>query len=259
MKIKNLLLLFAVIISALSFNGYQLYTKYYVEPRQAQTAATVNNKSTKVQYKNKITEKEKSFETVDDDYFCDALFIGDSRMVGLSRYCEPIDTRATFYAKESLTIYNIQNDPWIEDENGEEKTLWDMLSTHEFKKIYIMVGINEIGTKTDVDYSCAYTDVINRIMELEPEAMVFINSIMHVTKEKSDSDALYNNTNIEIRNNAIKPLADNRHIFYININDYLDDETGSLNSEYTTDGVHLKGACYEPWHQALLEHGVKID
>ncbi|MCR5510757.1 MAG: hypothetical protein K6F54_07420, partial [Lachnospiraceae bacterium] len=39
----------------------------------------------------------KEFITVDDDYFKDALFIGDSRMVGLSQYCEPLDTRADFY------------------------------------------------------------------------------------------------------------------------------------------------------------------
>ena len=43
---------------------------------------------------------------VPDDYFTDALFIGDSRTVGLSEYCEQLVDVAEFYAKISLSIYD---------------------------------------------------------------------------------------------------------------------------------------------------------
>ena len=88
----------------------------------------------------------KEFKPVDDSYFDDALFIGDSRMVGLSQYCSAIDSRATFFAKKSLTIFDIRNKEWIEAEDGTEMSIAKALEGKHFKKIYLMVGINELGT-----------------------------------------------------------------------------------------------------------------
>ena len=202
-------------------------------------------------------EKEKEFTTVDDSYFDDALFIGDSRMVGLSQYCEAIDSRATFFAQKSLTIFDIRNKEWIEDENGNKMSIATALAGKHYKKIYLMVGINELGTGDEERFREVYSQVIQGLKYLQPDATIFISSIMHVSEEKNKTDALYNNTNINIRNDAIKGLADNRKVFYLDINEAVDDENGNLKAETTGDGVHLKGACYEPWHQYLLEHGVE--
>lgn len=200
--------------------------------------------------------KTKEFTTVDDSYFDDALFIGDSRMVGLSEYCEALDSRATFYAKKSLTIYDIRDDAWIKTEDGRKLTLWEALEGQHFTKVYIMVGINEIGIGDPEYFKEAYKTVVDGIMASQPDAIVYINSIMHVNAEKNENDPLYNNTNVEERNAAISQLADKEKIFYVNINEATDDEMGNLNSEWTSDGVHLKGAYYEPWHEYLLTHAI---
>ena len=202
-------------------------------------------------------EKEKEFTTVDDSYFDDALFIGDSRIVGLSQYCEAIDSRATFFAQKSLTIFDIRNKEWIEDENGNKMSIATALAGKHYKKIYLMVGINELGTGDEERFREVYSQVVQGLRYLQPDATIFISSIMHVSEEKNNTDALYNNTNINIRNDAIKGLADNRKVFYLDINEAVDDENGNLKAETTGDGVHLKGACYEPWHQYLLEHGIE--
>ncbi|MBQ9334079.1 MAG: hypothetical protein IJS12_07095 [Lachnospiraceae bacterium] len=194
---------------------------------------------------------------VDDDYFNDALFIGDSRMVGLSEYCEPLDTRADFYVKKALTIYNLLDGKAIRSFDGTQKSLWEVLDEKQYGKIYIMVGINEIGVGNAEYFRDAYEQVVDKIREAQPDAFIFINSIMHVSQSKSDADSLYNNPNINARNNAIASLADNRHIFYLNINEAVDDENGALRSDITFDDIHLKGSCYEPWHEYLLAHGVK--
>lgn len=194
---------------------------------------------------------------VDDDYFNDALFIGDSRMVGLSEYCEPLDTRADFYVKKALTIYNLLDGKAIRSFDGTQKTLWEVLDEKQYGKIYIMVGINEIGVGNAEYFRDAYEQVVNGIREAQPDAFIFINSIMHVSQSKSDTDSLYNNTNINARNDAIASLADDRHVFYLNINEAVDDENGALRSDITFDDIHLKGSCYEPWHEYLLAHGVK--
>ncbi|SET06565.1 GDSL-like Lipase/Acylhydrolase family protein [Pseudobutyrivibrio sp. C4] len=281
MKINSILLLLLTIISAITIAivgivfRTTVYTKYYTNPYETTSIGAVfqaasdnifpwskieveEKKTVTVTKKtNKKTNKIKKYVSVDNSYFDDALFIGDSRMVGLSQYCQDIDARATFYAKKSLSIYNIRDDKWIETEDGEEISLAEALETNHFSKIYIMVGINELGRGDEVDFRQAYQDVINQIQAAEPDAYIFINSIMHVSGEKNETDELYNNTNINIRNDAIKTLEDRQNIFYLNINEAVDDEEGNLDAETTSDGVHLKGACYEPWHEYLLSHGVE--
>ncbi|WP_052169911.1 GDSL-type esterase/lipase family protein [Pseudobutyrivibrio ruminis] len=282
MKINSILLLLLTIISSIAiavvgvvFRG-TVYTKYYSNPYKTTSIGAVmqaasngiypwskievneEKQSTKATKKTNVkSSKTKKYISVDDSYFDDALFIGDSRMVGLSQYCQDIDARATFYAKKSLSIYNIRDDKWIETEDGDEISLAEALETNHFSKVYIMVGINELGRGDENDFRQAYQDVINQIQAAEPNAYIFINSIMHVSKEKNETDELYNNTNINLRNDAIKSLEDKQNIFYLNINEAVDDEEGNLDAETTTDGVHLKGACYEPWHEYLLSHGVE--
>ena len=282
MKINSILLLLLTIISAIAiavvgvvFRG-TVYTKYYSNPYKTTSIGAVmqatsngiypwskievneeKQSTTATKKTNVKSSKIKKYISVDDSYFDDALFIGDSRMVGLSQYCQDIDARATFYAKKSLSIYNIRDDKWIETGDGDEISLAEALETNHFSKIYIMVGINELGRGDENDFRQAYQDVINQIQSAEPDAYIFINSIMHVSKEKNETDELYNNINIDLRNDAIKLLEDKQNIFYLNINEAVDDEEGNLDAETTTDGVHLKGACYEPWHEYLLSHGVE--
>lgn len=48
-----------------------------------------------------------------------------------------------------------------------------------------MLGINEIGTGTADTFAEQYGKVINTIREKQPDAIIFIQSIMHVTKRKT--------------------------------------------------------------------------
>lgn len=198
------------------------------------------------------------FQPVDEDYFTDALFIGDSRTVGLSEYCEPLDSRATFYAKVSLTIYGVMDKEFIKD--GDSKTsIAKALSERQFGKIYIMLGLNEIGTGTAESFAEEYGKVIDRIRELQPDAIIYIQGIMHVTANKSDHDKYFTNDNINKRNEALSLLADNQTVFYMDMNEAVDDENGNLLKELSFDDVHLKASSYERWYQFLLGHGIVRD
>lgn len=195
------------------------------------------------------------FQPVDEDYFTDALFIGDSRTVGLSEYCEPLDERATFYAQVSLTIYKVMDKP-IAKSGNDKITLEQALTENQFNKIYIMLGLNEIGTGTAESFAEEYANVVNRIRELQPDAIIFIQGIMHVTEHKSSTDKYFNNDNINRRNEELAKLADNKNIFYMDMNEAVDDENGNLIKELSFDDVHLKASSYERWYQFLLGHGI---
>ncbi|MBE5826840.1 MAG: acylhydrolase [Butyrivibrio sp.] len=204
---------------------------------------------------NSAEEPVYEFTDVDDDYFTDALFIGDSRTVGLSEYCEALDTRATFYAKVSLTIYDCMSKEFIKTDDG-KINVETALEQQQFGKIYIMLGINEIGTGNAEYFKEAYSGVIDRIRELQPDAIIYIQGIMHVTEDKSSKDKYFTNENINERNEAISQLANNRDIFYLDMNEVVDDGNGNLDRSLSFDDVHLKASSYERWHEFLLHNGI---
>ncbi len=206
---------------------------------------------------NDAEEEEKVYEftEVDDDYFCDALFIGDSRTVGLSEYCEELDSRATFYSKVSLTIYTCMDKEFVKTDEG-NISVDQALRENQFGKIYIMLGLNEIGVGDTQYFKDAYEEVINRIIELQPDAIIYIQGIMHVAAKKSDHDKVFNNDVINERNAAIAELADQKRIFYIDMNESVDDGNGNLDGSLSFDDVHLKASSYERWHEFLLHNAI---
>ena len=190
----------------------------------------------------------------DAGYFADALFIGDSRTVGLSEYCPELDEQATFYAKISLTVKKALDKPFIKTEDG-RRTIEEMLREEQFGKIYIMLGINEIGGGSTAGFKEDYRLMLERIREAQPDAIIFIQSIMHVTKSRSDVDRSFNNTRINARNEALRELADEEHrIYYLDINEAVDDEDGALGAKLSFDDIHLKAASYSLWYEQLRTH-----
>ncbi len=221
----------------------------------AQATETAGTQTEEVAIEEPEEDITYEFTEVDDDYFTDALFIGDSRTVGLSEYCEELDTRATFYSKISLTIYTALTKEFIKTDKG-RINIEQALTENQFGKIYIMLGLNEIGTGTPEYFKNAYSQVIDRIRELQPDAIIYIQGIMHVTGKKSDSDAYFNNDNINERNEALSELADQKTVFYLNMNEAVDDENGNLAEELSFDDIHLKASSYQRWHEFLLHNAI---
>lgn len=197
----------------------------------------------------------KGFTVVSEDYFDDALFIGDSRTVGLSEYSGW--KKPAFYSDIGLTIYDVF-DKKIAKVDGKLMTIKDALHKKSFGKIYIMLGINEMGTGNAKTFTKAYKDVVEQIKTLQPDAIIYVEAIMNVTKEKSDHDPIFNNTNIGKRNKHLATLADNKQVFYIDVNEAITDSTGGIPAKYTFDNIHLKAAYYKLWTDFLLQHGVEL-
>jgi hypothetical protein len=199
------------------------------------------------------TEEVKSFHPVDDSYFSDAVFIGDSRTVGLHDYGGLNDS--TFYATVGMNIYNLWTEKFCEVD-GEKVTLEEALKAKQYGKIYFQIGINEMGRGTLDGFMTAYEESVKKFRELQPDAVIFVQGIMKVAKEKSDKDPIFNNVGIEQRNERIAALADGKNIFYLDMNEVVCDEDGNLKSNLTFDDVHLYGSKYDIWVDYLKEKGI---
>lgn len=192
---------------------------------------------------------------VEEEYFDDALFIGDSRTQGLYEY-GGFSENVTFYCKTSLTVYDLfkKNKAFIKE--GDRKlTLEEALTEHSFGKIYLMIGINEMGTGTAESFFEEYARAVFRIRQLQPDAVIFLQAIMRVGAQKNASDPVFNNMNIAIRNVEIETLADEQSIFYMDINEVFCDENGNLFDGWSNDQIHLKAKYYAVWKEYLMNHG----
>ncbi|MCR5210596.1 MAG: hypothetical protein K6C99_10330 [Lachnospiraceae bacterium] len=191
------------------------------------------------------------FTEVDDSYFDDAVFIGDSRMVGLYTYGNM--ENATFYAATSSTVYNIMKK---RVKTGYSGTVREGLTENRFGKIYIMLGVNELGIAGTDYYIDHYRELIDEIKELQPDALIYIHAIGHVRGVPVPNNRAINNSNINEKNLALYKLAMEEGAVFLDINSVYDDETGNLKDEATGDGVHVNAKHTAEWHEFYNSHAV---
>ena len=189
-------------------------------------------------------------------YFNDAVFLGDSRTLGISDYAG-LD-EADFYCDSGMTIFKLlEPDGVTYQKTGSKENLTSVLQQKKYGKIYIMLGMNELGYGNTEMYLEQYRKVVNQIRGWQPEAIIYIMANLHVSKEKNNMETEFNNININDKNAASALLANGTDIFYLDANPLFTDSEGFLNAELSFDGVHLYAKNYDVWREFLLEHAVE--
>ena len=193
------------------------------------------------------------FTEVDESYFNDALFIGDSRLQGFGMYS---GMPGTFYAATGFQLFKYDSMKVANTENG-KVPLTDALPYDTFTKIYIKVGLNEMGGNENA-FLNKYAELIAVLRESEPRAIIYVHGLLPVTAAKSQSDKVHNNPNVNARNEALKQFALEQKAYYLDVGSALAGADGSLPSEMAADGIHLKAQYMDIWKQYLLSHAVVV-
>lgn len=184
----------------------------------------------------------------------DALFIGDSRTVGLMEYAG-IDG-ADYFCTVGMSVYNIHKNS-VSVPNVGKVTLTELLNSKKYGKIYIMLGINEVGYKISSTVE-KYSELIEFIKDKQPDAVIFIQANLHVSKSRSDSDKVVNNTAINGLNAELAKLADGKSIFYLDANILFDDEAGGLSADKSGDSTHLYAKYYREWGEWIIRQTASL-
>lgn len=214
----------------------------------------VNEQAESVEDGENVADKKSDFVTVDKSYLDGALFIGDSRTQTISLYGDWDNT--VFYVKQGMSVWKVMDEK-IAKVNGKKVTVRKALSKKKFDKIYIMLGINELATGTADTFAEQFGKVVSEIREKQPDAIIFIESIMHVTEKKNNEDEYIKNKEIDKRNKKLKKLTNGYDIIWLDENEVFDKKgKGVLDPKYTSDGVHLKPSCIPQWEKFFLEHGI---
>ena len=193
-----------------------------------------------------------------ESYFNDAVFLGDSRTLGISDYAG-LDG-ADFFCDNGMTIFKLLEDKGVTyQKTGEKVDLKEILQEKRYGKIYIMLGMNELGYGDTPMYLKQYLKVIKQIKEWQPGVIIYVMANLHVSQEKNNMETEFNNININDKNAASARLANGRDVFYLDCNPLFTDEEGYLQAELTFDGVHLYAQHYDKWRDFLFAHGVACE
>lgn len=197
--------------------------------------------------------QEKAVTPVEDTYFSDAVFLGDSRTEGFSLYSGLKE--GEYLYSVGATVSSVFTKATEETAAGKVPML-DALAGMECSKIYIMLGVNELGWVSSQTFRDQYAKVIDRIQADHPDATVAIQSILPVSQAQDDKKTYVNNARIREYNALLEELAEEKGCVYLDIASAVSDETGCLRADWTFDGVHLNTAGCQAWLQYLKEHPI---
>lgn len=189
----------------------------------------------------------------------DALLIGDSRQQGFGLYSGI--KGMTVYADKGNTVFSVFDKAFIDLGAPYGKvTLPQALSLEpgKYKKIYVMFGINEMGWGNSETLKEAYYKLVDMLKSYEPNAVIFLESILPVTERKASQSKYFRSERIVERNEYIKEVARDEHVAYLDLHSVYCNEEGFLPKEYAADGVHLKAQYFSAWTDFLLSHALPI-
>lgn len=171
------------------------------------------------------------------DDFSDACFIGDSRTLGLGLNCDK--AKADFYASQGLNISSALTDQVIELQNGNMGTVLEAAAQKEYKRIFVMFGINELGWPYPENFVEKYEELIEGIKAAQPNASIYVQSILPVAASAVNNDAVFTNENINAFNAYVEQAANETGVNYLDINGYFKDDSGMLPEDAAADGIHF--------------------
>ena len=86
-----------------------------------------------------------------DDWFSDAIVIGDMRAGSLALYSDLASKGAEIIYEETLGVYSLKTSPI----QMSSSTAYDILLKSDRKKIYLWLGLNEVAYEVS-DWATAY-------------------------------------------------------------------------------------------------------
>lgn len=196
------------------------------------------------------------YVTVDDTYFDDAAFIGDSRTLGLFDYSGW--QNADFFCDNGFCAYTWTLNGEVTHQNaGKKVNLETALQEKTYGKIYLMVGMNDCGYGDTQNFQDRLKQMLEMIESTQPNAIIYLMANLHLSEEKQAGDAVNNNVDINAKNVAIAECADGVNKFYLDYNDLFTDDNGYLRKELSFDGTHLYAQEYPAWTDFIKNHAVE--
>lgn len=194
---------------------------------------------------------------VDNSYFADSAFVGDSRSEGFYLYGVKKGKNLsssglsvfTFAKKKTFTI------------GGVNYTALEALALKEYAKVYLGFGVNELGYINADAFYQAYCETIDAVRACQPQAVIYAQTMAPVNEghvAATGGAGHLNNDRVRLYNDLIRKAAEQKHIPLLDIYSALAVD-GNLPAEASRDGIHLTGDYCRKQLEYLTTHTVSFD
>lgn len=187
---------------------------------------------------------------VEDSWFDDALFIGESRIQGMQVFSRL--GKADYFCAASMTIYGVL-DAKLSDNTFSETTLDQLLTTRTYGKVFIHLGINEVPVGAE-GIRQGILRIADRVRELQSDAVIIFLGCMSITETYAARGG-FDMATIHQLNALLRETAGAEPDIYrfVDTNAWAAGEDGYLRPELTGDGCHLYGEFYADWCNLIKE------
>ena len=199
-------------------------------------------------------------EAVDNSYFDDAAFVGDSRTDGFMLY-SGVGTGKGF-TSNGLSIFKLAEKKALTID-GKDYTLLEALELGQYGKVYLCLGVNELGIYKDDAFYESYCQAIELIRQAQPDAIIYIQGLIPVNEGEivnyNGNKYKLSNEHLRVYNDLMRRAAEEKQVVYLDLYAAFADENGELPQGSSRDGVHLgKESCIR-WLEYLKTHTVEYD
>lgn len=201
---------------------------------------------------------------VDASYFDDAAFVGDSVSLKLSYYAvNGCLGNAQFFTAGSLgsanALWEVSDESVHPSYQGQKMLVEDCIANSGAKKVYIMLGMNDLGLYGLEDTVKNFETLVDRILEKSPSVQIVVQSMTPMTSTSTIIGENLNNDNIKIYNQRLCDLCTEKGWAFVDVASVMYDAEGeNLNRDYCSDpdqlGVHFTEEGCQKWVDYLSTH-----
>lgn len=190
----------------------------------------------------------------DESWFADAAFVGDSRMKGVLNFAK--FTYAEDLSFVGLNVADVFTKPYVATSSGSVSVSDALANDKQYGKVYLMLGINELGWQSTDKFIEYYAKVVDLVRETHPEAQIYVISILPVGTKATASQAHLNNDRVRSFNERILAMCAEKQVYYINGFEALE-QNGILPDDASPDGIHMEPKYCHMLTDYMLAHTVE--
>ncbi|MBQ2756164.1 MAG: hypothetical protein IJF27_05785, partial [Oscillospiraceae bacterium] len=178
---------------------------------------------------------------VDNSYFDDAIFIGDSITEGIKAY--NLMSNTTVVSNVGISLFNVATRQCINTGDGTRITIPQAIKQHpNATKIYIMLGVNGLNGTTVDNFKSLYGNFIDIVRTSHPNAEIYIVSMFPINEKKFYNSGYpkgITNKQIDQFNFELMKLCTAKGVNFLYVAECIKEPNGELSAKATGDGMHI--------------------
>lgn len=170
------------------------------------------------------------------DYINHCAFLGDANIYRFGQM--GLLQEKCYYSSENLTLDNYETEDIVFEGARDKKMLSKIRAAS--CPIYLLFGTESLSTKTPLEASEQFHEMLNKVRAAAPEAEIFVLSIPPVTAAAETGEGHILNSDIDAYNSLLLEIANQENVYFVDTNTALKNNESKLDADKAQeDGIHL--------------------